>query len=109
LFPELNIILIPISDYVSIMKSLIFNYSKNKKQKPKLWIMNQFESILKQRMTQNINNVNIVRIDYLQILIDALDNDDKLVTQNDNLHLADLTNGIVLTKKLTHNVYIYNH
>ena len=90
------------------MKSLIFNYSnKNKKQKPKLWIMNQFESILKQRMTQNINNVNIVhRMDYLQILIDALDNDDKLVTQNDNLHLADL-NGIVLTKKLTLNVYIY--
>jgi len=68
--------------------------------------MNQFESILKQRMTQNINNQNIVRIDYLQILIDALDNDDKLVTQNDSLHLADL-NGIVLTKKLTQNVNNY--
>ncbi len=106
MFPELNIILIPISDYVSKINNLIFNYSKNKKQKPKLWIMNQFESILKQRMTQNINNQNIVRIDYLQILIDALDNDDKLVTQNDSLHLADL-NGIVLTKKLTQNVYNY--
>ncbi len=91
---------------MSKINNLIFNYSKNKKQKPKLWIMNQFESILKQRMTQNINNQNIVRIDYLQILIDALDNDDKLVTQNDSLHLADL-NGIVLTKKLTQNVYNY--
>ena len=60
--------------------------------------MNAFDSTLKQRISEKIH-----KKDFMQLLLDALSDDEEKITKNDNIDLCDLET-VNLEKKLTYNV-----
>nr|AHL88982.1 cytochrome p450 3045A1 [Brachionus koreanus] len=92
-FPEFDFLWIFFTNFQNEIKKRI-----GLPREPKVFIINEFHKTLKEK----ISNDQEYRKDYMQLLIDSLDDDEKLIKKYDHLNISEIKD-FHLEKKLTLN------